>query len=348
MKVAPHIVKTRPFLVQKVWGGRRLETRFGKSLPDDQPYGEAWEVADLDEGQSLVASGPLTGHSLQELVEKWGRELVGKKAPREDQFPLLLKLLDANRDLSVQVHPGQIDAAKMEGAASKEETWLILDADDEPAIIHGLTEHGVRAQDFRQAVEQGVIQELLQRVTVAGGDVVHVSPGTIHAICAGVALLEIQEPSDTTYRVYDYDRPGLDGKPRELHLENALEVAHLGRSDEIIRPVASDTEDKVVSELASCNSYRIERLVFEAGTALRWTVDPDSPQILHLLDGELNVADGLGETFVLAPYESVIVPASMKAIEVWPRRSGELIVAGLAVGPLVDELVVDRTAELVP
>ncbi len=348
MKVAPHIVKTRPFLVQKVWGGRRLETRFGKSLPDDQPYGEAWEIADLDEGQSLVASGPLEGHSLRELVEEWGRELVGKKAPREDQFPLLVKLLDANRDLSVQVHPGKIDAAKMEGAASKEETWLILDADDEAAIIHGLTEHGVRAQDFRQAVEQGVVQELLQRVTVAPGDVVHVSPGTIHAICAGVALLEIQEPSDTTYRVYDYDRPGLDGKPRQLHLDKALEVAHLGRSDEIIRPVASDTEDKIVSELASCNSYRIERLVFEADTSLRWRVDSDSPQVVHVLQGELTLADGLGATLRLGPYESAIVPAAMKAVEIWAQGSGELIVAGLAVGPLVDELVVGRTAELVP
>jgi mannose-6-phosphate isomerase len=348
MKVAPHIVKTRPFLVQKVWGGRRLETRFGKALPDEKPYGEAWEIADLDEGQCLVDSGPLMGRPLKDLVRRWGRELVGNRAPREDQFPLLVKLLDANRDLSVQVHPGQEEAARMPGADSKEETWLILDVEDEGAIIHGLTEHGIKAQDFRQAVEQGVVQELLQRIPVAAGDVVHVSPGTIHAICAGVALLEIQEPSDTTYRVYDYDRPGLDGEPRQLHLEEALEVGHLGRSDEIIRRNQAGVDDELVRDVAHCGAYRIERLSFEANRALRWTVNPDSPQILHVLNGALTVSDGLGGTMELGPYDSAVVPASMKVVDIQSRQAGEVIVAGLAVERLVDELSYGKLAELVP
>ena len=334
MKTSPHIVRMRPHLVEKVWGGRRLEERFGKKLSPDLSYGEAWEIADLEQGQSCVDSGPLAGLPLRALAEGWERALVGRKAPRSDRFPLLVKLLDASKDLSVQVHPGPEDAARMEGAHSKEETWLILDVDDGAEIIHGLVGDEVTRADFQSAVSDGKLEELLHRVAVSSGDIVDVVPGTIHAICAGVALLEIQEPSDTTYRVYDYDRPGLDGKPRQLHIDEALKVANLSRSPTVVtRPMPTDSEH--VDLVTAASSYRIERLQLDKPARVSWKVDPDSPQILHVLDGELSVEDGIGGQVELQAYQSAIVPALIGSVHAEIRQPTTVVVAGLAVEELI-------------
>ena len=344
MKTSPHIFKNEPYLVEKVWGGRRLETHFGKELPTQKCYGEAWEVADLDEGQSRVGSGPLKGLPLRALAEGWRRALVGRRAVREDRFPLLVKLLDAQRDLSVQVHPGPKDAKRIEGASSKCETWLILDVSDDGEIIHGLGENGVSTSDFRKAVAEGAVEELLQRVPVAAGDVVDVVPGTIHAICAGVALLEIQEPSDTTYRIYDYDRPGIDGKPRQLHLDRAMEVARLERSDEILRPVRV-IEDGL--DLLACTPvYRIERLYISEAGAVSWQVDPESPQVLHVLEGELVVEDGIGGSIELGAHESAVVPAMVGSVCCEFDQDSTVVVSGLAVEKLVRGLQVDEMSAM--
>lgn len=337
MKTSPYIFKTTPHLVEKVWGGRRLEELFGKHLPGDESFGEAWEVSDLDEGQSRVGTGPLKGLPLRALSEGWQRALVGAKAPREDRFPLLVKLLDANDDLSVQVHPGPEDARRIENAASKRESWLILSskAPDGGAakVIHGLSRDDISPQEFRQAAEEGELEQLLRRVEVEPGDVVDVEPGTIHAICRGVALLEIQEPSDTTYRVYDYDRPGLDGEPRPLHIDEALDVAALRRSAKIVR---SPVEEHGLVEVLSVNdSYRIERFRTDDTGPVEWSVDPDSPQILHLLEGRLKLEDGIGSTIELGPYETAIVPAIVGAVRGRIEEPMTLVVSGLSVHHLV-------------
>lgn len=343
MKTSPHIIEMKPHLVEKVWGGRRLKTHFGKVLPEQRQFGEAWEVADLDEGQSRAASGPLTGLPLRALAEGWRRALVGQRAARPDRFPLLVKLLDAQRDLSVQVHPGPEDAARIDGASSKRETWLILDSDDNAEIIHGLAKNGVSGEDFRQAVDDGLVEELLQRIAVSREDVVDVTPGTIHAICAGVALLEIQEPSDTTYRIYDYERPGFDGKPRKLHLDRALEVARLERSDEIIRRPKALEEG--VELVARTPAYRIERLRWEESKSAQWKVDPDSPQVLHVLEGEIVVEDGIGGSVELRAHQTAIVPAMLGSVQAEIPSSCSLIVSGLAVERLVRGLQVDAVSD---
>ncbi len=336
MKTSPHIFRTKPHLVPKVWGGRRLSTVFGKTLDGDRRYGESWEVADLDEGQSRVDSGPLQSLPLRALAEGWQRALVGRHSPRPDRFPLLIKLLDAGQDLSVQVHPDRDAAQEIKGANSKEETWLILDADDGAQIIHGLNENGISASDFRRAVSEGMVEELLQRVPVKPGDVIHVEPGTIHSIGAGVALLEIQEPSDTTYRVYDYDRPGLDGRPRQLHLDRALQVAYLNRSDTIVERPKAPTED--VDVLADIPAYRVERLQVGSAKQLAWSVDPDSPQVLHLLKGKVVIEDGIGGEVQLSPFETAVVPALVGAVRMEVVEPCEIAVAGLAVEKLVRNL----------
>ena len=331
MKTSPHIFKTAPHLVQKVWGGGRLAKQFGKAPEFDGPLGEAWEVADLDEGQSLVASGPLAGLPLRALVGGWGRSLVGRRAPTDDRFPLLVKLLDARRDLSVQVHPSPTDAEAIEGADSKEETWLVLDADEGAEILHGLVDN-VSAEDFRQAVDDGDVEELLHRQPVNAGDVIHIRPGTIHAICEGVVLLEIQEPSDTTYRVYDYGRPGLDGTPRQLHIDEALRVARLAPSVQVLSPTA---ENDGVELLGETRAYRVERVDFEAPGGVRWSVDPDSPQVLSLVSGRLNIDDGIGGTLELKAGQTAVVPAISGSVRMEVCEASQLVVSGLAVDSLL-------------
>lgn len=334
MKTSPHVFKTSPRLVSKVWGGRRLDELFGKELEDDGPYGESWEVADLQEGQCRVGSGPLAGLPLRALSEGWERGLVGRRAPRPDRFPILAKLLDAQDDLSVQVHPGPRMADRTEGADSKQETWLVLDAEDDACIIHGLTRE-VTDQEFRRAAKEGRLEELLHRVSVEKGDVIDIEPGTIHAICGGVALLEIQEPSDTTYRVYDYDRPGLDGQPRELHLDEAIEAGRLGPSDRIIRK--PKVADKGVRLLSETRSYRIERLEISDSGTLGWQVDPDSPQILHLVEGSMVLEDGIGGKVELETWETAVVPAILGSVRAQMKAPCSVVVAGLPVEQLVRE-----------
>ena len=347
MDVSPHIVRMSPHLVEKVWGGQKLARYFGKDLLEDRPFGEAWEVADLEEGQSRVASGPLVGQTLGSLSRAWGRALVGKKAAESDRFPLLVKLLDADRDLSVQVHPGREDAAALPGAASKEESWLILQADPGAEIVHGLIDDAVDEEHFRQAALTGQLEPLLRRVAVKAGDVIDVAPGTIHAICQGVALLEIQEPSDTTYRVYDYERPGLDGEPRQLHLEKAVKVARLGRSPRIY--ATGERLSPEVEMLTKNRAFRCERVKLRGEVSARWKVSSSSVQVLHLVKGRVRLADGLGGVVELGTFETAVVPASLGLVELTCGSSSvEMVVAGLPQHQLVDGLEIDEPAVAKP
>lgn len=332
---SPHPFRTDPYVRVKVWGGRRLPDTFGKEAPADEPIGETWEVADLEEGESRAATGPSRGAPLSELVDQWGRDLVGAADPSEG-FPLLVKIIDAADDLSVQVHPSQEDVERdFPDADSKDECWLVLDAEPEGSILHGVRED-VDAEAFREAVDEGRAAELLRRIDVEPGHTVRVPPGTIHAICRGVTLLEIQEPSDTTYRVYDYDRPGLDGEPRELHLDSAMAVANFGEQPPSELPGdPTEFSGAEVTVLADTPSYRIERAVLEE--EVEWRVDPDSPQVVYAADGEAEIrgaASGVNAT--IAEGQTAVVPAASESVRVRPTgSSATLIIAGLGGPPLL-------------
>jgi mannose-6-phosphate isomerase len=213
-----------PVYKPKIWGGRALERLFGRDLPSGQKIGESWELADLAEGVSVVANGPEAGTSLTELVGRLGPKLLGGAAPLENgRFPLLLKLLDANDILSLQVHP-DADAARRIGppAALKTECWYIVESRG-GYILKGVAE-GVTEGDFRETLAGGddpeALRRLVRRYDVAGGDFHYLPAGTVHALGAGVVVAEIQTPSDTTYRVSDW------GRGREIHVERSLECIH--------------------------------------------------------------------------------------------------------------------------
>ena len=215
-----------PIFKSNVWGGRGLATALGKSLPPDVPIGESWEMVDLPEDQSLVASGPAQGISLHEILDHWGRDLLGSAALDGGRFPLLVKYIDACQTLSVQVHPDQETADRL-GGRPKSEAWYIMDVAPGGAIYLGLQPDTTR-QMMQRAIEQDTVEQLLLKVDVRPGDLIPVPPGTVHAIGAGVLLAEVQQPSDTTYRVHDWGRVGLDGAPRQLHVDQALEAIHFG------------------------------------------------------------------------------------------------------------------------
>ncbi|MBO9598467.1 MAG: class I mannose-6-phosphate isomerase [Cohnella sp.] len=218
----PYPLHFQPEFKERVWGGRALE-RFGFEVPKGA-IGEGWMIADHPNGVSHVTNGALAGKGLDEIRELVGPAWFGAKgATGNGRFPLLVKLLDCNDDLSVQVHPNDHYDRLPKGELGKTEMWYVLDAKPGAKIIYGLTP-GVDRAKLASAIDEGRIMDCLQEVSVKAGDAFYIPAGTVHALCAGVVVAEIQQNSDTTYRLYDYNRPGLDGKMRELHVEDSLNV----------------------------------------------------------------------------------------------------------------------------
>jgi mannose-6-phosphate isomerase len=223
MKTVLQPLRMVPFLSERVWGGGRLAA-YGKKLPPGGHIGESWEISGHREGLSRVASGPLAGRTIPELIAEFGADLVGTSVAIDRPFPLLVKLIDARERLSVQVHPSDAYCAE-HGLADpgKPESWLILEAAPGARIWRAL-ERGTGRADFERLLAAGRLEECLHSFPVAAGDCIDLPAGTVHAIGDGIVLAEVQQTSDLTYRVFDWNRPGLDGRPRQLHVREALET----------------------------------------------------------------------------------------------------------------------------
>lgn len=210
-----------PVFKERVWGGRCLETLYKKKLPPNVPIGESWEISDRSGDESVIANGPLAGKSLRWLMENHAGELLGNAKPAGgNRFPLLCKILDAREKLSLQVHPPANKAAAL-GGEPKTEMWHITDAAPGAELYAGL-KRGVTRAEFEKKIQTGGVAECFHRIPVRGGDTMFLPSGRVHAIGAGLVIFEIQQNSDTTYRVFDWNRVGLDGKPRELHVAQSL------------------------------------------------------------------------------------------------------------------------------
>lgn len=209
-----------PIYQDRVWGGRAMETRLGRSLPPGRFIGESWELVDRPEAQSVVAGGPLAGRTLGELWKQHRPAIFGI-GDVPGPFPLLFKILDAREALSIQVHPNERVAEELSGEA-KTELWYIAHAEPGAQLHAGLRSPGISPSMFREALERGTVEELVHVIHPRSSDVLFIPSGRLHAIGAGLLIYEIQENSDTTYRVYDWNRVGLDGKPRDLHVDQAL------------------------------------------------------------------------------------------------------------------------------
>jgi mannose-6-phosphate isomerase len=313
-----------PLYYEKVWGGRRLETLMGRTLPAG-PIGESWEVADHPHGKSVVANGPLEGRTLHDLVEAHGADLVGTRVPA-GPFPLLVKYIDADDALSVQVHPGDAYAREHAGEQGKTEMWYVLHADPEACLIAGL-EPGVTKEEFARALAGGNPAALLHRASVRTGDSIFIPAGRIHAIMPGLLILEIQQNSDTTYRLYDWDRLGLDGKPRALHVEQAMAVTDwqdYAPEPGIVR--AMDEGHNRVTVLAECPYFIVEK--YDLAEARPFPADAGSFRIVNVVAGAgtLHWSHGVEP---LAAGDTLLLPAALAAWTLEPDHAMSVVVSSV-------------------
>ena len=316
----------KPVLKDYIWGGRNLAD-LGRVLPAGKRVAESWEIAAHPDGMSTIENGIYAGQTLQALTDKLGEDLVGTKgawALSLNRFPLLVKLLDANHSLSVQVHPGD-DYAKehANGDLGKAEMWVVLRAEPEAAIIYGLSKKTTPEQ-LREAIESGKLEVNLNRLPVRAGDHVCLPAGTVHALLGGAVVAEVQQNSNTTYRVYDWNRMGADGKPRKLHITDALQVINYDQVEmKLPKPKVTETTEYWTREMLCTNPYfTVERIRMKAGGSLPGLCDGKTLEIWGVISGKVAIAGelmdavksvllpaGLGAFSVEAPVDSVLIRA---------------------------------------
>jgi mannose-6-phosphate isomerase len=291
-----------PLYRRYIWGGRRFAAAFGRPLPPGDDYAESWELVDRAADQSLVRAGPLAGMSLGRIVRERGSDLFGHPPPAA--FPLLFKFLDANRVLSVQVHPDDERAARLEPPdRGKTEAWYVVAAEPESRIYAGLRE-GVGREQLAAAIRAGTCEEVLHAFEPEPGDCVFIPAGTVHAIGAGLLVAEIQQSSDVTYRLFDWNRTGPDGRPRPLHVEAGVEaVTRTGP----VGPVApAATADPAVRRLVACEFFTLD----EVRPDDSWPCGGDGGcHFLAVIEGALRLPDRWSLP-PLAPGDCVLLPAA--------------------------------------
>lgn len=298
-------LKFKPVYKDYPWGNRRLPAMFDRNEPDDI-YAESWEISTHPDGESVVVNGDLEGKTLSEVLAVSGKDVLGSKVEGND-FPLLIKLIDAAKPLSVQVHPNNGNAEEVQGEP-KTEMWYFLN--DEPSQIYCGLKPGTTRDDFIKAIEEESFEEILRMVPAEKGGAAFVPGGRVHAIDAGCLILEIQQNSNTTYRIYDWDRMGNDGKPRELHIDQALDVINWEDTDHpLVEPkLLVDTETFQCLEVLSCEYFKLEKLIFSAPLEV-----PMSGKTFHALfvaEGEAELH--WGDEGLAAPAgTSVLIPAAM-------------------------------------
>lgn len=300
-----HLLKFKPIYQPRIWGGRALEQKMGRALPGDEPYGESWEIVDRSEAQSIDES---TGLTLRELLKHRSEQIMGPGYNPAKPFPILVKWLDCSKRLSLQVHPPEAVARRLGGEA-KAECWYIADAVDDAALIVGLRQ-GVARNQFEQAIQSEQLEPLLHRFTVRPGEAMLLEAGRLHAIDAGNLILEIQQNSDTTYRVYDWGRVGLDGEPRQLHVKESLQSIDFNDIEPAPLPSFTERGERLI---ADCPEFRIRQINMTEGEVLQFKAN-EQPRILSLVTGSLTNPSG-DQSVEFA--ENVLIPysgdASLKA-----------------------------------
>ena len=313
------VYKFQPILKERPWGGQAI-ARVGKNrkIPVGRKIGESWEISDRDGNESVIANGEFQGKTLRWLLDERGEQVMGNSWKRGRRFPLLVKILDAAERLSLQVHPPVHVANELQGEP-KTEMWYLLDATPEAAILAGLKK-GVSREDFENKIHSGKIESLIHRIPVKKGQAIFIPSGRVHAIDAGCLILEIQQNSDTTYRVSDWGRVGLDDKPREIHLEASLKSIDF-----------EDHKPELISIPCPIDSIRSWRLVACENFTVDWIrvscMPPTGyPVIIHVLRGSLEIRDEkLGVTEEVKEGESMLLAAAFRSSVVAQDGKTEII-----------------------
>ncbi|MEO1527104.1 MAG: type I phosphomannose isomerase catalytic subunit [Planctomycetota bacterium] len=300
--ISPYPLQFEPLIKQTIWGGNRLGTLLGKGIGEEGNYAESWEIVDHGEDQSVVTNGPLAGQTLSNLMSQHGPWLMGDAA--HDGFPLLLKYLDCNRVLSVQVHPDDAYGATMEVPdLGKTEAWYVVAAEPDSLIYAGL-KAGVDRAALSEAMAAGETDSVLHSFHPDPGDCVFIPAGTVHALGAGLVIAEIQQSSNTTFRLFDWNRVGADGNPRPLHIEQSLEVSDYDSGP--VQARKSDSNAEGWQNLIRCEKFRLRTL--ESGED---TIGGDGEfHVLTVPTGEVTLETD-AETVALSRGQSTLLPASM-------------------------------------
>ncbi len=290
--------------MERIWGGRKLAELFGKKLPANKRIGESWEIVDRPETQSVVARGPLKGKTLHELWKE-GRLLIFGEVPNAPRFPLLIKLLDAHEKLSLQVHPPEQVARKL-GGEPKTEFWYVAAADPSAELLLGFCKPSTRVQ-FENALREGTAADYVHKIRVKPGDAAFLPAGRLHAVSAGNLLIEVQQNSDTTYRVFDWNRRDDSGQPRQLHVKQAM--ASIDFKDVTPKLVRPKGETLVRHELFEVQKWNLD--------SPREATPRGQFAVVCCVTGKLRCAD-----VDLAPGEFFLVPARLQDRQLQPRRKG--------------------------
>jgi len=292
------VLKFAPIYQDRVWGGRVLATALQRSLPREGPIGESWEVVDRPEAQSVCVGGAWDGKSIREVLASDGAAIMGPHWPADRPFPILIKWLDCRERLSLQVHPPAEIAPAMDGEP-KTENWFIAETTGDAGLIVGLKQGATRAA-FAQALVDNTLEECVHRFPVQVGDSILVESGTVHAIDGGNLILEIQQNSDTTYRVYDWGRVGLDGSPRQLHIAESLASINWDFFEP--EPVKAAPVNAII---ADSSEFRIRRVPLAAGETMAFAAG-EQPRLISVVSGEITV-QGEADT-VLAKGDNALLP----------------------------------------
>ncbi|CVK15248.1 mannose-6-phosphate isomerase [Apibacter mensalis] len=308
----------QPSFHYRIWGGNKLK-HFGKYIKEEN-IGESWEISTVPGFVSVVSNGMLKGKNLDNLVKKYKDRLVGKKVYRKygDKFPLLIKILDAAQPLSVQVHPNDEYAETHHNSFGKTEMWYVLDSEPDSEIILGF-EKGVNKNIFTKNIEKNTLDSILRKIHPEKENVIYIPSGRIHAMGKGVSVIEIQQNSDITYRIYDYDRIDKNGEKRELHLKQAQEVIDFSFVEEPFTHY-----DKTAKETTAIASpfFTVSRLVITENKILENL--QDSFRIVICIDGECSIMNQL-ISVTLKKGETVLIPAELVNVEIKPQVKAKLL-----------------------
>ncbi|MDA3866119.1 MAG: mannose-6-phosphate isomerase [Salinivirgaceae bacterium] len=315
-------LKFAPIYKEKVWGGQRLRTQLNKNTDRDL-VGESWELSCVEDNISVVTNGFLSGNELHELIEIYMGDLVGDRIFEQfgNAFPLLFKFIDANDVLSVKVHPDDKMAMEKHGVPGKTEMWYVVESEPNSYVYTGFSEKLNKAK-LREHIKNNTVENSLNKEIAHRGDVFFVPAGRIHATGSGVLFAEIQQSSDITYRVYDWNRKGTDGKSRELHIDNALEALDFSKVDSYRSDYKDNLNEPV--EITNCPYFVVNKLVIDSMIQRDYN-KLDSFVVLMCVEGSAEIDYGQNEHEKIFKGETVLIPAVLESVKIIPTNDAQLL-----------------------
>lgn len=311
------ILKLKAPCKDYIWGGNRLREEYGKQLDSDR-IAESWELSCHKDGQSVITGGEFDGKTLSDYIAAKGKGVLGKNCGRFEYFPVLIKLIDAKDNLSVQVHPSNEYALRVEGEYGKTEMWYIVDCDPGAELLYGF-KHEISKEEFAERIANNTLLEVTNNVPVHKGDVFFIESGTLHAIGKGILIAEIQQNSNTTYRIYDYGRVGADGKPRQLHIDKAVDVTNLCPAKPYPQSEPVDMGGWTKKRLAKCEYFTVDVINVDTSAALE--ADKSSFVNILVLDGGCVLSSEGNDAVELKKGDSVFIPAGLGKFELTGKCS---------------------------